>query len=206
MKKTFFICLSFVLFLGTTNLMAQSEESRFSAAVMGGKTEYVGDRGFAPFDFNQPFFWNVGVKLTRYINPFLNVSVSATFGDLGYGSGRLPIFWSDLWHVYATADYKFANGLILPEDFIINPYIYVGLGLVVSSEYRTPGVETAMSIPVGVGAEVRIIDNLHAFWQTGFNFTTSDNLDLAKESGNIKTLDQFWTHQIGVKYSFDLGF
>lgn len=188
-------CLFFVL----SKTYAQNAEKKWAVGLLGGKTEYAGDLGFAPFHFNQPFFWNIGVKGSRYLNPSFNVALQATFGNHGYWEfeNTTTSFRNHMFQTYASVEYKFANGYILPEDFILNPYLFAGLGFTSHNQIKGAASNFDMSIPLGLGLELRADKNWSLFWQSTIGFTTGDQVDLTKS----KIMDAFMLHQIGVKIS-----
>lgn len=202
-KWLLLVCLLFIL----NDSYAQNSDKKWSIGVLGGKTEYIGDVGFSPFDFNQPFFWNVGLKATRYIDPSFNVALSGSFGDHGYFAFRnhRHSFLTDMFQANATLEYKFANGYIIPEDFILNPYVFAGIGLTWHEHVNRIEGFVDMTIPLGIGLDVRINDTWSAFWQSTFAFTTGDRVDLKTGPANRYTelgTDAFMLHQIGVKFNF----
>jgi hypothetical protein len=49
--------------------------------------------------------------------------------------------------------YKFANGYLLPENFVLRPYLFVGLGLVHMSLRE---ISTDLQLPMGLGFNVHV--------------------------------------------------
>ncbi|MCP4440979.1 MAG: OmpA family protein [Aureispira sp.] len=196
MLKSKWLLLSCLFFI-ITESFAQNADKKWSIGIVGGKTEYIGDVGFAPFNFNQPFFWNVGLKGARYLNSSLNVALNTTFGRNGYWKfgQTAQSFKSHMFQAHGAVEYKFANGYILPEDFILNPYASLGLGLTWHQQIDGNQSNIDMFVPIALGLELRAEKGWSIFWQSTLGLSTGDNTDNYKVMDN----DAFMLHQLGVK-------
>jgi len=205
-KLTLLLCACFFSF-GQIN--AQNATAPWSIGLSGGKSAYNGDLGNAFFNFEQPYQGIGGLKIARYINPSLDVSLDGTYGRYGYWENGTDQFLSNMLQGNVTLDYKFNNGYILSEDAIIAPYIFGGLGFTnINHEENEAGTARAADgtdvyIPLGLGATVNITPNLGLFWQGtygGLNFNDERDLRVAGDNN-----DQFMLNQIGVKANFGSG-
>lgn len=188
----------------STTSIAQTKHNPFSVAVMGGKTDYMGDYGNTSFKTEQAFNWNLGGRIGMYINPSFDAELRGGYTNFSHIASKANPetvnFTSDGWNLSLMANYKFDNGYILPEDFVVGPYISYGLGFA-QHLTKTPENEfyvNDLNIPLGVGVDVRLTDNLELFWESTFNILTSD---LADEIVN-KAPDVLVMHQLGVKVNF----
>ncbi len=203
MKKINFtiLVLSLCFLFGISQLHAQTADKPWSIGLTGGKTAYNGDLGNGFFNFDQPFHGQMGLKFARYLNPSFNVSLDGSYGRFGHcvdlDNGQN--FLADMLHANVTADYKLNNGYILQEDAVIQPWIFAGLGLTSLSAVDNRGVDGVdFTIPLGLGANVRLTEALGLFYQATYGLNFGDDKDgFTTTSGN----DNFLLNQIGIKYN-----
>ena len=202
-KLTLFIAVCLFAF-GEMN--AQNASAPWSIGLSGGKSAYNGDLGNTFFNFTQPYQGLGGLKVGRYVNPSIDISLDGTYGRYGFYENNTDQFLSNMLQANLTLDYKLNNGYILSEDAVIAPYIFGGLGLTnISHEDNDAGNArsadgTDFYIPLGLGATVNLTHNLGLFWQGtygGLNF--NDERDLRVENDNN---DQFMLNQVGLKFNF----
>ena len=210
--KNIIIKLTFVLcacVLSLTQINAQNATAPWSIGLSGGKSAYNGDLGNAFFNFDQPYQGIGGLKIGRYINPSLDVSLDGTYGRYGFWENSTDQFLSNMLQGNLTLDYKLNNGYILSEDAVIAPYIFGGLGFAnISHEENEAGTARAADgtdiyIPLGLGATVNITPNVGLFWQGtygGLNF--NDERDFLEVGDNN---DQFMLNQVGLKFNIGSG-
>jgi len=205
-KLTLALCACVFSF---AHINAQNATAPWSIGLSGGKSAYNGDLGNAFFNFDQPYQGIGGLKIGRYINPSLDLSLDGTYGRYGYWENGTDQFLSNMLQGNLTLDYKFNNGYILNEDAIIAPYIFAGLGFAnITHEDSGDGTARAADgtdfyIPLGLGANVNITPNVGLFWQAtygGLNFNDERDLRVADDNN-----DQFLLNQVGLKFNFGSG-
>ncbi len=180
-------------------LLAQTTQHPWSFGISAGKTVYTGDLGNGYFDFNREFNGLGSIKIARCISPSLNVGLNLNYGKYGFwiNEGEQN-FSSRLFHVNIVGEYKFNNDYILPEDVRVAPYLFAGIGVSSYSPINDLAVKgTDFTIPVGLGAKIKLTDNFHAFWQGTIGFTLGDDVDFVKAD----RYDRFMSNQIGITYS-----
>jgi len=182
---------------------AQNADAPWSIGLSGGKAAYNGDLGNGFFNFGQNYQGLGGLKLARYINPSLDVSLDGTYGRYGYWESNTDQFLSNMLQANVTLDYKFNNGYIMPENAVVAPYIFGGLGFaniksVDDSQDNARATNgTDVFVPLGIGANINITPNIGAFWQATYGLNFSDDRDILVADNN----DQFLLNQIGLKFN-----
>lgn len=219
MKKLDFtkIIIVFAMLLGfvyQTN--AQSAARRWSVGAYASLLEYKGTLGseWWSFDFDEEKVGG-GFSVAKYVSPSFNVEGRLTFGQIDHQGEEGGDYEGAHFHAFTMLGdlncvYKFTNGYILPEDFIVSPFIMGGLGgnyIAVSgqtSQWGTHGqnkrVITPLDSYVGLGAKFFPAGRVSLYLQTGVHFPWSDRVD-GQEKGEAN-VDAIWEHNIGATYNF----
>lgn len=182
---------------------AQNATAPWSIGLSGGKAAYNGDLGNGFFNFTQNYQGLGGLKIARYINPSFDISLDGTYGRYGYWDTPTDQFLSNMLQGNLSLDYKFNNGYIMPEDAIIAPYLFAGLGVAnIKSVNDSRGDiratdGTDVYVPLGLGANINFTPNVSAFWQATYGLNFSDDRDMRVADNN----DQFLLNQVGVKFN-----
>lgn len=201
---TTLLCLLVLTF--TTSYAQQTASQPWGVGVSLVKSAYNGDIGNGFFNFNQPFQGQVGLKVDRYISPSFDLSVGGSYGRWGYFENTVDNFLSNMLQMNMTANYKFSNGYLLPEDSKIAPYLFAGVGFAnfkAVDGRSTPA--TNFTIPVGIGATWNVNDNFGVFWQSTYGFTNDDMVDMMQGDAAKNTMmngnDHYMLHQLGAKFN-----
>lgn len=106
------------------------------------------------------------MRIGRMVKPWL--TVSALYSTVTLEVGKLndipleeTITDDYFWKAGLQAEYRFANGKLLKEDFFIDPYLFTGFSLASINQKTHPG------IPGGFGVNIWPLDYF------GFNFQAS---------------------------------
>lgn len=202
------------------------------------KNEYVGDLGVGIFDFSK-IHLAMGLDAAYSLNSFFSAGAGLSFGQYGYeiqdSNKRLNTSGNPLYvfperfyglklDMQVLGYFKFNNGLILPEDSKIAPYIAAGVGFATFFEdpaKKATGVPPHewpmiivggidLIIPVGVGVAWKINDKLALKYTFLYNITASENADIRDETMGVNykfpientTNDCFGKQMLGISYNF----
>ena len=123
--------------------------------------------GFDNIQILNPDGYNYGLEVGYFHHLHPHVSVGGVFRVGSVDSYHLITLVDDTtcqpcnvrrdMELFAGIDvigvYKFANGLILPEDFVVAPYIVVGIG----GRYLSQrGGNFDLQVPVGIGLNIKM--------------------------------------------------
>jgi len=211
------IILACAMILGFTfQSNAQSADRQWALGAYGSILEFHGDIGteFFTFDFKEVEVRG-GISLAKYLNPSFDLMGRITVGELNHeGECRFYKYTFDATYVSSNINlvYKFNNGYILPEDFIVAPYLTAGLG---GFYYSTEGkrmkdgvwdyygeakkVLTPGDLYGGIGFKIRATKSLGVVVQSGLHYALSDRLDGAIDMENA--YDRILEHSLGLTYS-----
>lgn len=198
MKRLLFCTISFFLLFMAN---AQDQERKWNLGLMGGTSEYNGDRGNGFFDFSSKNFeknWVAGMSLSRYLNASFDASIMATYGDKwGYYKSD-PQFVAQMTFMNFNIKYKFANGYILPKESKVAPYILAGAGYMKTTGDLVYGGEDFPFV-VGGGLNFRLSRVIAINYQATLGYLNSDSRDNVV-GGDYN--DAFLLHTLGLNFNF----
>jgi len=165
--------------------IGQSENKGLSIGISYGKAEYNGDYGNAIWKLNHPFFNpQVGLSLSAYLSPSLDIGVQYNYGVYGYWEDEENYFTGSKLSGSVFLHYKFNNGYILPETSKISPFISFGIwpgfasyDLLSTDKGQYPTIivdKVDMILPIGAGLKYNLTDQFSIQYQYLYNFTNSD--------------------------------
>ncbi len=203
------ICLSLGIVLG------QTSDQKIGLSANIGLSDYYGDWNNAFFNTGKAYRTQVGIAGTYSLSPMFNLGLAANYGSFGFHvPGIAPSevykfgfpakgFTSTLFTSSLQLRFKFNNGMILEENSMFRPYIFVGGGVADISQNNAPsGVTGPKGLDftgnAGLGFDVMFTDNIGVNYNMNYGYTTSDDRDFLENvrGGN----DQFMIHSIGVLY------
>lgn len=192
MKKIYLF--AFLLITLTTN--AQNRKYPWAAAVDLNIREYKGDLGNGFLKFND-FRGAWGIRAARYINPFIDAGINFNYGRFHYETGDTvyrPIR-SYMLNTNVNVNFKFNNGVILPENSKIAPYLTAGVGIMGINNYNNDsfGRQVFANVPLGVGVRLNLSNNFGIYLQSTYNLTMNDKFDAFATGGN----DAIMNHSVG---------
>lgn len=196
---------------------AQSADRKWAIGAYGSLFEYQGDFGdeFFSFDFEQIEVGG-GMYVSKYLNPSFDLVGRFSIGELNYIGDEDSKFEGSRFHSTIVSSnlnlvYKFNNGYLIPEDFILGPFVAAGVGGVyAASEGRTSvwedhhtkkRVVTPGDIYAGLGFKIRATKALSVVLQSGIHVPLSDRID-GGENGGGCNVDKYLEHSLGIELSF----
>jgi len=183
----------------------QTSDQKIGISAHLGLSDYYGDLNQEFFDIGKTYRNQGGVTFSYYLNKWFDVAASATYGAFGYDQAIGPSFGANLFQANGQLRFKFHNGLILPEDSKIQPYIFGGAGI---ADYANVGIftdvvqntvpQTDLTLNAGLGATYMIFDKWGINYTLLYGHTNGDSKDgLAGKGGGY---DQFIIHEYGIVY------
>lgn len=201
MKKLVALLLVSTLYMG-----AQTKEKKLGIQLGGGINQSYSDLGNGFFNFDKALYGFGKLNLGLYLNKSFDLNLGGTYGETGYytpdttqlnmlgrmGQGQLAL------------KYKFANGYMLKETSIIQPYLYIGGGASMISD--VPG-ETVTRIKngtfatanAGAGFNVMLTKNVYLTYNMGYIWHNTDQLDFITKASSEQNL------QHSLTIGFNLG-
>jgi len=182
------VLIAFIVSIHIGN--AQTTESKYAVGLNFVKNEYNGDYGNGVFDFNKPLYSGVGLFITKYLTPSIDMGIQFSTGNYGYVEDDINSFAGGKLDASLFAQYKLNNGYIIKEDSKISPFISVGIGF---ANYYTTNSATPFPtiitkgadfiLPVGAGLRFKLSKFISLQYQYLYNFTNSDVHDENRSGG-----------------------
>jgi outer membrane protein OmpA-like peptidoglycan-associated protein len=165
----------FVALLGSASVsIAQSTEYAWGIGAHPGMYSfYAVDRGFFKSNEYEP---GIALSLYRYLNRSFDLGI-----DVGAGYVRHPELEADFlnglrdlhrdafYNGNLALRYKLDNGYILPQDFVVSPFLKAGIG---GNSYMNLK-NWNLFAPVGAGLQIRLHKSAAIILQTAYNFGIS---------------------------------
>jgi OmpA-OmpF porin, OOP family len=198
---------------------AQNSEKRIGIELNAGFKEYQGDLGSALFFSKKPIYNGVGGSISHYYSPSIDLLLFGSSGDVGYQT-TLPFvdapfneagFKTRLFNVSVGVRYKFNNGVILPEESKLAPYLLMGWGgqymhSRINNQERnyTGGAGVATG---GLGLQYNLNNTISLRIQSLANYTFNDIWDGAPLTNGVhsrnKLNDMYMYHSVGIVYNIE---
>ncbi len=197
-------------------LKAQTADNKWSLGIFGNMTEYNGDienRFFTFKDVRENA--GVGLQINYFLSPFLDLNTHFSYGNMAGGKDTLRFFKAEMLTSDIGLRYKLYNGKILKKDALIGPYIDLGTGLTYADTRGIGSYLGAFSdnrhldlnFNVGVGARIRLANQIYGFVQTRFHYYLNDKYDGAgfpwDSDLRNKVNDAYLEHAVG--FIFEIG-
>ena len=208
MKRISFIVLLSIIF--TSLISAQNFDKKWGLNIDYGSIQYRGELGDQFLDFSK---WQsgYGIEVSRYLSPSFNVGFRGGYNYLSVvGPGNLDYSMNgELFSLLLNLEYKFSNGVTLPENGLFRPYIKPCVGMIFGqtwgksldlngAPYNLPLHDIALSVKGGT--KVKINKNISAFLELGNLWVTAVGMDGSKKD---VSRDQFIQLNLGL--SFTIG-
>lgn len=168
--------------------------------------EYKGDIGSNLFRFKDKNS-QIGIGFHRYLHQFVDGSLFVTYGNQRYiGSYKDTTLSRTIdmqlrgFNINGNARIKLDNGLILPENYWVGPYLTLGLGYMSlkNTQLANNNEYSFLSIPIGAGLRFKVHPRINLILQTAYNLTLNDAYDSRKTGGNDKLLE----HKVSLNFNF----
>lgn len=204
MKKLVFTAIG----LFGMNVLAQTESNPWAISFDGNFRGYKGELGNNLLKFNDKN-GQVGLGVHRYMHPWFDLSYFINYGNQAF-NGKIPTdslgivnpsranLWFTGWNTNINARLKADNGVLLPENSWIGPYLTLGLGFMsLKSKNVSDGSKTYnfATVPLGAGLRFKLAPNFNIFLQSAYTLALNDKLDrFTNKTGN----DALWEHKVGL--------
>lgn len=194
-----------VSLLLTGSVFGQTSDQKIGISGHLGISDYYGDLSTQFFDVGKTWRNQGGLTFSYYLNKYLDVAASATYGAIGYDQAVGPSFGANLFQANGQLRFKFHNGMMLAETSKIQPYIFGGVGI---ADWANVGLnndidfntvpQTDLLWTAGLGATYMFLPKWGANYTLLYGYTNGDAKDgLAGVTGGE---DQFMIHSVGVVY------
>ena len=189
--------------------IAQTNERKWNIGLLAGINEYQGDLGNRFLYFNANTLdnydrvYNLGLNVTRYLNPSFDYAVMGTYGSWAYYEANKASFTAKMLQLNGHFKYKFNNGYMLEENSFIQPYLIAGAGFArFQGEATNEGED--LTLIGGVGFNLRLSGVIGFNYQATYGYlATSDLRDLQPANGSN---DAFLMHTIGLNFNLGTAF
>lgn len=189
------LVLAAVLTVFAVSSSAQTADKRWNLGLHGGAAQYNGDLGNDFYNLDMAFYGFGGLSVSRYLGNRLDVTLTATKGEIGYRDG-ISHFRQEM--STATINFRFN---ILGEKSFFRPYIFAGGGLmlfenILASENTSKYDFAAPSF--GAGVNLRLGKALMLNVTETFIYSSNDKRDGVDLNSN----DAFLLHSVGLTFNF----
>ena len=209
------LLLTIIAFLSVYQAFSQSAERRLGFELNGGINEYQGDLGSALFFANKPNYQGIGLSVSYYLTPNIDLAFFGSGGDVGFFT-RLPFVDPDQTDAFFKANVATVNGGLrfkFLKDKKFTPYIMLGIGGVYlhSKVSRHPDSYTgaAGNAAGGFGFQYSINEQFGIRLQSMFNYTFNDIWDGQPYAFLVHTRnknnDMFAYHSLGFFFNIPYG-
>lgn len=174
---------------------AQDSQRPWGIGLHGGVlSHYAMEQG----NFFKPevYGWGIELSAMRSLGKWFDLGVESGFGRLRHPmDGDATNF--TIRDNFFTADlalrFKFDNGVILPEDFVVSPFLKIGAGGTTFKDFK----EWQVFFPAGLGINFRIPKSpINIILQSTYNYTILMDASVpASQRG-------FWRHSLGLAINF----
>lgn len=211
-----------ILFLGIAQAEAQSKTHPTWLNAYFGHQEFNGDLGNEMLEFNVGADWAGGLGVSQYLHRYLDLELAIIYGKLDYKNfgnplsplKRLTQFEKNFVNINALLKFR-----PLRNPYPVQPYIGTGFGFTPTwgSVSRITSIQprelqelpssnkTAFQIPLQLGADIRITDNIAATANATYNRTFSDGIDGRGGEFDVDGVDHddFMVYSVGFKISIN---
>jgi OOP family OmpA-OmpF porin len=191
MKK---LILIYLFFAFANIAFSQTADKKWSIGLHGGSMQYNGDLGNDFYRTNQAFYGFGGLSFSRYIGPHFDLNLLLTKGEIGHSSVEGDFFSGVS---VGTLNFRFN---IAGPDAVVNPYLFVGGGLMMFSTNPTADKSKSdfVAPSAGAGFNFRINESVMFQIQETFLYSGADDKDGVTGESN----DVFLQHTVGFTFNF----
>lgn len=186
MKNTI-IKLVFIFLLILSNNLTQAQTSIIGIHLGG--NDYNGDYGNYSYEFRNPQL-SGAISFRNKLNSSFDVGALYSMGKIKFARPEFPQFEARYINLNAIQRYKFDNGYILPEDFLLSPFITGGVGFVIFQSNQYLGPRMGLNVPLGGGVALKLNDKMGIEVSSIANYPLNDTYD-GRKSGNYSDIYLF---------------
>lgn len=199
MKKS----ITALLLVNSLFVMAQTKDKKVGIQLGGGINQSYSDQGNGFFNFDKALYGFGNLNLGLYLNRSFDLNLGGSYGETGYytpDTTKLN-FLGRMGQGQLALKYKFANGYMLKETSIIQPYLYIGGGL--SNFANVPGNSaenigrinpgTFATGNAGAGFNIMLTKNVYLTYNLGYIWHNTDQLDFTTKASNEQNLQHALT-------------
>ncbi|MEP1304817.1 MAG: OmpA family protein [Balneola sp.] len=193
--------LSFLFLAAITSFgaNAQTSDNKTWLSLNVGNHQYDGDFGneMASFDIIKDV--SVGFGVHQYLNKSFNFNYALNYGllDTDYGPNR---FNKHFFNNNFTANFNLANGIILKERSLIQPFVGTGASLTYfTGEDKNIDDNLSFAIPIVAGFDVPVSQGLSLEFKGTYNRTFNDEID-GSVGVDGQDHDDFFIASVGLKF------
>lgn len=197
---TLILFLCCFMTIATQKVTAQSADYPNWISAYIGHNEYDGDFGNEMLQFDIPRDFGAGVGFSKYLDPSFDFYTSIYYGSLDKEGDKTQLNKRMILGNLG-AKYNLSNGYLFKEESVLHPYIFAGVGMTYLYRGGKPaGEEAYFLLPLGIGADIKINDNVQVAYKSTYNRSFSDRPDgvVGVDANNH---DDFLVHTIGLKFS-----
>jgi outer membrane protein OmpA-like peptidoglycan-associated protein len=218
--RTFLILVIFLI--GISQVQAQTKQQPTWLTGYFGHQEFDGDLGNEMLEFNIGADWAGGIGISQYLHRYMDLELAVIYGKLDYKNFNNPDNPLKS-RVQFEKNFVNFNALLkfrpLRNPKPVQPYLGVGFGFtpvwgstsiitsITPRETRELPTEdkTAFQIPLQLGADIRITDNISATANATYNRTFSDGIDGRGGEFDVDGInhDDFMVYSVGFKISIN---
>lgn len=201
MKKS----IAALLVINALFMSAQNKDKKIGIQLGGGINQSYSDIGNGFFNFDKALYGFGKLNLGLYLNKSFDLNLGGTYGETGYytaDSSNLNML-GRMGQGQLALKYKFANGYILKETSIIQPYLYISGGAAnfadVPSYVNRIKNGTFATANAGAGFNIMLTKNVYLTYNMGYIWNNTDQLDFTTKASNEQNL------QHSLTIGFNLG-
>lgn len=207
-----------VLLVSAAAVHGQSREQPTWLIGYFGHQEYDGDLGNEFLEFNVGNDWAGGLGISQYIHRYLDLDLSLIYGKLDYKNFNIP-------DDPGRSRYRFSRSFlnintflrfrILRNPNVIQPFLATGFGITPTWGGQSARIffnprelrefptreRIVFQVPVQIGTDVRISDNVALTANATYNRTFSEGIDARGDEFDVdgRNHDDFIVYSIGFK-------
>lgn len=191
-----------ILLLLTTKGSSQGFYSPgLKIGVFGNVAEYDGDltnrNNMYKFNYNKPRF---GIYFTEYLNPSFTIEQRLQLFTVDYKPQTSADFTAHFASLNVNLRYNIANGYLLKQEAMFNPFLIAGIGGVNFTSTKMSKADNAINLQTGGGVMMRINDRFGVELSSIVNWVQNDVWDGLKGTDNFN--DIALVHSVGLVFNF----
>lgn len=192
------------LIVSSLAINAQSVDRKIGIQLGTGLNQVHNDYGNGFFNFNQGAYMFGSLNIGYYLNRSFDLDLGGSYGETGFhDNANVFQMGGRMLQMDLGLRYKLANGYLLKETSLIQPYVYMGAGMASFADgggfVNRIQNGTNLTINPGAGLNFMLTDNIYIGYNLGYQWNNTDGLDFYVNESNDNHL------QHGVFIGFNIG-